>query len=236
MVDDSTQNQINMSEENDADFGLPDVTLVPIERAGGGRSGGASKRSRNQQNNRNSNVPLIVGAVILLLAGLVALWQFWLKDVAFNKDTTANVPAIEDTTTTTNNNNVIDDNGVDPNAAVTDDGATGDDGIGEDDTTSSDIESNTFDTATGTTGEMELVTTRTRRTYVIIGSFFDEDLAKDYAKQLGKTGVSTKLISPLGGKKFYRLSVADFATISEASNSLEDLKATHGENLWIIKH
>ncbi len=233
MVDDSNQNQINMNAENDSDFGLPEVTLVPIERAGSSRAGGAGKRSRNQQDNKRSNVPLIVGAAILLLVGIVALWQFWLKDFAFKGDETANVPPVENTVEDTNN--IIDDNGVDPNAAV-DGGTALDDDSADDNIVDSDIVEDNIDAFSGEAGTMEVVTTRTRRTYVIIGSFFDEDLAKDYAKKLGANGVSTKLISPLGGKKFYRLSVADFASISEASGSLGDLKATHGDNLWIIKH
>lgn len=237
-------NQTNMNIDNDSDFGLPEVTIEPIDRAGSPRKATGSRAgNRNQVESKKSNTPLIIGLFFFLLVGLAALWQFWLRDIMFKDNVTDNTTPVENTIDDTNN--IVDDSGVtdtnnlnetstadDFGDANSNDGGADDSGSSEDEG----INDNASVSYSGESGTMEIVTSRTRRTYVIIGSFVDEDLAKDYANKLGKSGTNTKLINPTGTQKFYRLSVADFGTISEAAGSLDALKSEYGNNLWIIKH
>jgi len=85
-------------------------------------------------------------------------------------------------------------------------------------------------------GEMSTISQRTGRYYVIIGSFIDDDIAKDYAGKLGQQGLSTSLIAPWGNRKFYRLAIADLGSFDEAQAKADELKPTYGEGLWVLKY
>ena len=58
----------------------------------------------------------------------------------------------------------------------------------------------------------------------------------DYAKKLSTTGLSTKIIPPFGGKKFYRLAIADQDTFASAQASADGSKATYGPAVWVLKY
>lgn len=84
-------------------------------------------------------------------------------------------------------------------------------------------------------GTITEITERTGRYYVVIGSFIDDDLAKDYGNKLAVEGLSTSLISPFGTMKFYRLALASHESFAEAQGNADELKATYGEALWVLK-
>lgn len=85
-------------------------------------------------------------------------------------------------------------------------------------------------------GSITTINSRTGRAYVIIGSFFDGDLAMDYGKKLSAKGISTKIIEPYNNKHFYRVSVQDFETMSDALASAETLKSEYGDQVWVLKY
>lgn len=85
-------------------------------------------------------------------------------------------------------------------------------------------------------GQMTTISQRTGRYYIIIGSFIDDDMAKDYADKLGQEGHNTSLIAPWGNRKFYRLAIADLASLDEATTKMDELKGTYGDGLWVLKH
>ena len=85
-------------------------------------------------------------------------------------------------------------------------------------------------------GTIEILSERTRRYYVIVSSDIDDDLLMDYAKKLSTTGLSTKIIPPFGGKKFYRLAIADQDTFASAQASADESKATYGPAVWVLKY
>ncbi len=85
-------------------------------------------------------------------------------------------------------------------------------------------------------GTYENISQRTGRSYIVIGSFIDEDLALDEAKALANKGISSKLIRPYNKVRYYRLAVEDHGSFSEAANNLENLKSTYGENIWVLKY
>ncbi len=85
-------------------------------------------------------------------------------------------------------------------------------------------------------GTIEVLSARTRRYYVVITSDIDDDLLMDYAKKLSANGVSTKVIPPFGGKKFYRLAVDDQDTFALAQAKADENKATYGPAVWVLKY
>lgn len=92
------------------------------------------------------------------------------------------------------------------------------------------------DQRTAGTGEVLQISESTNRYYVVISSSFDGDLANDYAKKLASEGFTSKILAPRGNVKFYRLSIADYASLPEASVKAEELKSTYGEGVWVIRY
>lgn len=238
MAEDVNQSESNMNFGNDPDYGLPEVTLTPIERGGIGRRKGTVKSgNRNATNQeKKSNAPLIISLLFVFLVVLAALWYFFGRDMFASDPLSQQIDNVENTTPDDQDSTPA-DTGFD---TETSDSDLTDSSLAESDEADSfvDDESSNYaeEVGGGVAGTFDVVNTRTGRTYIIIGSFFDEDLARDYAAKLGKQGISTTLIMPAGSKKFYRLSIADFGTVTEAINNLEDFRADHGSSLWIIKH
>lgn len=85
-------------------------------------------------------------------------------------------------------------------------------------------------------GTMEVLSARTRRYYVVVSSAVDDDLIMDYAKKLSVSGVSTKMIPPFGGKKFFRLAIADDETFALAQAKADAAKANYGKGVWVIRY
>ena len=90
--------------------------------------------------------------------------------------------------------------------------------------------------ATATPGEIVSVSDRTQRSYVIVGSFIDEDLAMDYALKLSGEGNGVKIIQPYGKSKRYRVSVADYSTYGDAASQLDSFKEEFGDQIWALKY
>jgi len=84
-------------------------------------------------------------------------------------------------------------------------------------------------------GTITEITERTGRYYVVIGSFIDDDLAKDYGNKLAVEGINTSLISPYSTVKFFRLAVASHESYAEAQANADEIKETYGEALWVLK-
>lgn len=82
---------------------------------------------------------------------------------------------------------------------------------------------------------IETLTDRTNRYYVVISTAIDDDLVMDYAKKLSKDGVGTKIIPPFGKTKFYRLAIADHDTYAKAQTNADEVKATYGNEVWVVR-
>lgn len=85
-------------------------------------------------------------------------------------------------------------------------------------------------------GEIMNVQAKTGRSYIIIGSFVDQDLANDFAKELSGKGKGAKVIFPYGKSKRYRVSIADFDTYSDAAAQINSYKTTYGDGTWALKY
>lgn len=92
------------------------------------------------------------------------------------------------------------------------------------------------ETAEPEPGTIETISARTNRYYVVVASAVDGDLAMDYAKDLSEAGESIKIIEPYGNVKFYRVTLQNLDTWDEAQSAANDMKATYGDGVWVIKY
>ena len=85
-------------------------------------------------------------------------------------------------------------------------------------------------------GTIITLSERSKRYYVVAASSIDADLVMDYAKKLSDKGVNCKIIPPYGKIKFSRLTIAEGETFADAQKLADNLKAEHGDKLWVIKY
>ena len=85
-------------------------------------------------------------------------------------------------------------------------------------------------------GTITKINTSRGRSYVIVGSFIDDDLASDYASKLAKQGVDVMLIAPPQGKHFFRVAVEQEDSFYDANEKAEQLKATYGKDIWVMQY
>ena len=68
-------------------------------------------------------------------------------------------------------------------------------------------------------GEIVEIQSKTGRSYIIIGSFIDQEV-----------------IFPYGKSKRYRVSVIDFDSYADAMAQIGTYKTTYGEDIWTLKY
>ncbi len=209
--------------ENNSGFGLPEVTMKPLAEATPPKQPVQRTPRRSQ---KNSNTPMIIGLFLGALVIAAAIW--WFMNKKKTDDLVADTDVVED---------VMEETTADGAEEITYDAdAVIDETVEEVSTTEESVATTSSTISYSTRGRITNVTSRTGRAYIIAGSFIDVDLANDYGKKLARGGVNTKIISPEGGNKFFRLSVADYGSIAAAASNLNRLKTTYGDNLWVIKH
>ncbi len=86
------------------------------------------------------------------------------------------------------------------------------------------------------TGEVNILSSRTGRSYVVVGSFFDDDLAKDYADDLAKSGENAYIIPPFGKSKFNRVAIEETSSFAEANSRATELAGQYKEQPWPLKY
>ena len=84
-------------------------------------------------------------------------------------------------------------------------------------------------------GTISIITERTGRYYVVVGSFVDGDLANDYGNDLAAKGSGIMILSP-PDKGFYRVALSDYSSWTEAQTNANGLKGDYGENVWVLKY
>jgi cell division septation protein DedD len=85
-------------------------------------------------------------------------------------------------------------------------------------------------------GEVNTLNSRTGRSYVVVGSFFDEDLARDYAEKLTKNGTNAFIIPPFGKSKFNRVAIEETESFAAASTRATELTGQFKEQPWPLKY
>ena len=96
-----------------------------------------------------------------------------------------------------------------------------------------------FDETPATVGaydNIEAITAPTGRSYIVVGSFVDEDLARDFGNQLLEDGMGIRVLSPTDrAPLMHRVAVADFATFEEASAQIGEYTLTY-QDAWVLKY
>lgn len=87
-----------------------------------------------------------------------------------------------------------------------------------------------------TPGEITTLEQRTGKSYVVIGSFFDGDLAMDYAKKLAENGNSPQIIPPFKDYRFHRVAIAEFDTFKDAEAQAPSYGEQFGREAWPLKY
>lgn len=91
--------------------------------------------------------------------------------------------------------------------------------------------------STGSYSTIETIATPTGRSYIIIGSFVDEDLARDLGEQLSERGVGIRILAPTSrAPLLHRVAVADFDSFNDALAEIEPYKIEYGESAWVLKY
>lgn len=92
-------------------------------------------------------------------------------------------------------------------------------------------------TSSAASGQIIRLTNSTGRSYIIAGSFVDEDMASDLCNKLISQGVSNPMIiPPFNDAKYYRVALADFATFQDAAAALADYRAKFGNDVWALRY
>ncbi|SRR5690606_14189660 len=196
--------------EKDEDYGLPDVSYEPVNREDENEPIIMNPRENpSQKHKEDSSWPLIIGIFIVLILAVVLVYFFFIKEEA---------PAVQQTPPP-----VVEEI-PEPEEFIVEEDYNWDPPVEEP------------AVVEPTVGVMTDISARTGRAYIIVGSFIDVDLAHDYGNKLAGEGVSTVVIAPYGNVKYYRLSVADFASVGDALANLDQYKSKYGDNIWVLKY
>ncbi|HLU89164.1 MAG TPA: SPOR domain-containing protein [Cyclobacteriaceae bacterium] len=74
------------------------------------------------------------------------------------------------------------------------------------------------------------------RYFVVVGSFIDEDMARDFSNKLNQKEINTYLVYPYGDIAFYRLAVGQFESFALAAEEIARIKGDYKEDLWVLKY
>ncbi len=85
-------------------------------------------------------------------------------------------------------------------------------------------------------GIVEEILNRTGRSYIVVSSSIDKDLAMDFATKLAKEGNSINIIQDIvDGILYHRVCINSFASIKEAEYAKVDY-ASYGEGVWAMQY
>ncbi|MDF9797201.1 hypothetical protein OKW21_002464 [Catalinimonas alkaloidigena] len=85
--------------------------------------------------------------------------------------------------------------------------------------------------------DISTISEPTGRSFIVIGSFVDEDLAMDYANKLMEEGIGTRILSPTDrAPLMHRIAVADFTDFNTAMQQVQQFRDQYGDNTWVLKY
>lgn len=203
----------NLYDNKDEDYGLPKVSYDPVNREEAREPIIMNPKDRpgNKKNTdkNESSWPIVVGIIVIIAIAGVLVYLFLIRTPEappIIQEPTP-PPVVEEIPEAEEFETVVDTEWEVPAEPVT-----------------------------PSVGSISTINARTGQAYVIAGSFIDVDLARDYGNKLAGEGVSTTIIEPYGQVKYYRLSVASYATVAEALENVEQLKVNYGDNIWVLKY
>ena len=210
---------------NNNDFGLPQAEFKPIAAGG----------------SQWLKITIIILAVVLVIGGGIVYWFFFRASANKPTDETQIMQEEYESEVSESDVDFIDDEAApiaQPKSKATEKRGRhereDEDALEGEDYTQDDLDASPPNKPTK--GTLTKVASAQGAYYVVVGSFIDDDLAADYAQKLVKKGVDVMLIAPPQGKYFSRVAVAQEDSFYEASERAEELKATYGPSIWVMKY
>lgn len=218
-MSDKNSKDHNSQSDNDEDFGLPPVNITPLEgakatgsfsRPGKKKSAIPSKNNPPVEEEKKDNTVAVFLFILLLILGLgFGLYYFGLFDTLDQQPSknTATKEQIEK-----------------PAPAIKEEvpEAVVEEPEPAEKTAPQLLEIDARETAP--------------RYFLVVGSFIDDDLARDYSNKLNKAGKNTFLIHPYGKIHYYRLAIGQFENVDLALEARESFQDNFEENLWVLKY
>lgn len=202
-------NTFNRS-DNDDEFGLPEVSYEPIDRENAHPSLEAEHRyyADDEADDNRKKIWLTLGFLLLFL-GLIGTVVYF---VAFHKSDPPQEQLVPD---------IVSEPEPEPEPEPVEE-----------------VVEEAPETTSNTYAEVSTISSPTGRSYIIIGSFVDEDLARDFGEKLLKEqGVGTVIIEPFGKTSLlHRVAIADYASFQEAMMEVENHRTTYGSETWVLKY
>lgn len=84
--------------------------------------------------------------------------------------------------------------------------------------------------------ELVTISSPDGRFYVVVGSFYDDDLAIDKANEIVASGISAYVLEPDGEFNLYRVGISVVQERSTAFKARAELLNEYGENIWVLKY
>lgn len=205
--------------KDDADYGLPEVNITALQGAGKNEktippvanvTPGKVKNPKTKEKKKSNNSVLFL--LLLLLLFLLGGYGIYHYNIFGIRDTEDNVTTENVVTPTVPDATMDSEPEIQPPVA----------GVPEEE------------------DEIKLTEITSRidspRYFVVVGSFIDDDLARDFSNRLNNKEMSTFLIHPYGNINFYRLSVGAFDNLERAVSEMETIQGEFEENLWVLKY
>lgn len=213
----------NSRANNDEDFGLPEVTVTPLKSAVANTAAapgpvltgkektdsGKPKGSEKEKKERRSNGALWLILLLILLIGFGA--YYWSDFDYFIPDSE------KDEAPTAQSEEPVE---VTPEPAPIPEPI---------------VEVPVVEAATPVLTEVA-GRADSPRYFLVVGSFIDDDLARDYSERLNKAGLETFLVHPYGSIHFYRLAVGQYENLDTALEAMDASQKEYEENLWVLKY
>lgn len=75
------------------------------------------------------------------------------------------------------------------------------------------------------------------RSFIVVGSFVDEDLARDFSNELMGQEIGSRILAPTDrAPLMHRVAVADYETFDEAMNEVTLFRNKYGDQTWVLKY
>lgn len=224
-MDENSKNEFQDPFKSDTDvkdFGLPEVNFQPIEREEPKKIIVEQPHKKEapkhvvEEKKKSNILPVLIGAFVLVLIFGLAIYFF-----AFNE--TGQAQSSEYVPYEPEIAEVIEEAPVES--------------IPENfETAGTDNSDNTVFSEEKKEGSITVVNQRSRRGYIVVGSFFDEDNATDFGNKLASNGEEVKLIKPDRYSRYYKLAVADYDNYEQATTEISNFKSNYGNQIWVLKY
>lgn len=85
--------------------------------------------------------------------------------------------------------------------------------------------------------EISTISEPSGRSFVVVASFVDDDLARDFSNELMAQDIGSKILAPTSrAPLMHRVAVADFGTFQEAMNEVALFRNKYGDQTWVLKY